>query len=394
MASGRYCVHSDAVALELIDLIYGAAGDPKGWPTLLHRLGEVFQSTGSTIHHHQIPSQKSNFSDDWNVDPAAIGEYTSYYGLRNIWRTYRPHVFFPGSVNSSEMMCPESVFERSEYYNDFLKRYNFFHSVAITLRDDDRAMSNLSLFKPRSGAGFGDEELRLLRILAPHLVRALQLHNRIHGLERRGDLLQESLNQIHAAVIVVDAAGRVLHANEMATVLSQRQRYLRITPNGVQIARASEHKELSRLIRGATQVGFDVNAQPGGAMSITREQSHRPLQVLVLPINARLMGRGRMKPAALLFVTDPDSIARPPSDWLRQLYGLSRAESRLAQALMSGCDLKEVSEQFQLKASTVRSQLKSIFAKTQTNRQSELLRLLLVGPTRLAQPPHNSCTED
>jgi DNA-binding CsgD family transcriptional regulator len=51
--------------------------------------------------------------------------------------------------------------------------------------------------------------------------------------------------------------------------------------------------------------------------------------------------------------------------------------------LAGGIDPKEAAAQLEVALSTVRSQLKSIFAKTDTSRQSELVRLLLLGPARL-----------
>jgi DNA-binding CsgD family transcriptional regulator len=71
-----------------------------------------------------------------------------------------------------------------------------------------------------------------------------------------------------------------------------------------------------------------------------------------------------------------------PEEWLQQLYGLTPAESRLALLLAAGNAPKEAAQQLQVGISTVRSQLKSIFAKTDTNRQSELVRLLLMSPAQ------------
>lgn len=62
------------------------------------------------------------------------------------------------------------------------------------------------------------------------------------------------------------------------------------------------------------------------------------------------------------------------------LYGLTPAESRLAAMLMWGKSLSDVSGELQITRETARTHLRNIFAKTQTNRQSELVRLLVAGP--------------
>jgi DNA-binding CsgD family transcriptional regulator len=83
-------------------------------------------------------------------------------------------------------------------------------------------------------------------------------------------------------------------------------------------------------------------------------------------------------------VTDLEADVRLPEDALRDVLGLTRAESRLAQALFAGANLQEAANRFDVSLNTVRVQLANVFDKTQTNRQSELIALL----SRLAQLRH------
>ena len=386
-------MYSETTIFELVDLIYRAAGNPAGWATLCHRLGEVCDGTTTNVIHRQIPSQETNISDGWNVDPASVSEYVSYYGRRNIWRTFRPHLLSAESVNTSQMMCPDHVLLRSEFYNDFLRRHNFLHCLVATLRNDATTSSYLTIERPKSSESFGDEDCRLLRSLVPHLVRALQLHDRIQGLEKKASVLEESLDRVPAAIALVDSRGRVLFLNRPGAALFLQQKYVWLTPAGIQVGRTSEHKYLTWLIRGATGTGSGAAFHPGGTMNISRDGYQRPLHVLVSPLRTEALYLGKAIPTAIIFITDPERKPWMPMEWLRQLYGLTPAEARLAQLLASGSSLKEASEQLEVAMSTVRSQLNSVFAKTNTNRQSELMQLLLMSPTLPSEPPkivHNS----
>jgi len=215
----------------------------------------------------------------------------------------------------------------------------------------------------------------------PHLSRALQLHDRIQGLEKKANVLEESLDRVPAAIVLVDSRGRVLFLNRPAAALFQQQKYVWLTPAGIQVARTSEHKYLTGLIRGATGTGSGTALHPGGAMNISRDGYQRPLHVLVSPLRTEALYLGKAIPTAIIFITDPERKPWMPTEWLQQLYGLTPAEARLAQLLASGSSLKEASEQLKVAVSTVRSQLNSVFAKTNTNRQSELMQLLLMSPT-------------
>jgi DNA-binding CsgD family transcriptional regulator len=377
-------MYSQADILALIDLIYKAAGDPDTWPKMLRNFGEAIGSNGSSVHHHQIPSQQSNFSADWGVDPSAISGYVNYYGARNIWMSFRPHLFKTGNVNVSQEMCPEDVFVRSEYYSDFLRRYNYYHCIVATLRNDQTTFSNLSVFRPKNRPSFGEEEVRLFQLLAPHMVRAFQLHNRIQGLEKKADVLEETLDRNQTAIVLLDSVGRVLFLNKSANNLFQTQKFVRLTPAGLQATRASEQRRLTHLIQGANKTAVCIAGSPGGAMRISRNSFQRPLQVLVSPLKTEKLLLGNHVPTVIVFISDPDRTPRMPDQWLKELYGLTPAESRLAQLLACGCDIKEASEQLHVQQSTVRSQLKSVFAKTDSKRQSELVKLLLMGPGRVS----------
>ena len=65
-----------------------------------------------------------------------------------------------------------------------------------------------------------------------------------------------------------------------------------------------------------------------------------------------------------------------PIDLLHGLFDLTPAEGNLAQQLVTGETLTSLADKLDLSQETLRSQLKSIFAKTGTHRQSMLVRLL------------------
>jgi DNA-binding CsgD family transcriptional regulator len=66
---------------------------------------------------------------------------------------------------------------------------------------------------------------------------------------------------------------------------------------------------------------------------------------------------------------------------------LSRAESRLAVALLGGKRLGEVSRDIGVQITTLRTQLSSILKKTEVTRQVDLIRLLSSVPVISAGTP-------
>lgn len=378
-------IYSTDTVLELVDLIYSAASDSARWNTLLERLSQVMSGEAATIHHAHLGSLESSFSALWNLDLSFIPPYLSYYCHRNLWFTTRPAIIQQGSVNAGEELCPDDIMLRGEFHNDFLIPMGVSRCVAATVLRDGHNSTNLTVFKPSRGAEpFSDEECALLRQLMPHFQRALQLHNRIQGLEHKGAAAADALEHMPIALLMLSAEGKVLQINEAAAAILAGQSALRVTSRGLVAEIPSENQQLQRLIRGAISTGKGSGLEAGGSVLISRILK-RDLHVLVAPLRTRAVRIGKDVPVAAVFVSDPERQATSEVQVFAQLFGLTRAEARLAEILAAGCSSKEASEELGVAESTVKSQLKSIFAKSGTSRQAELVRLVLLAPTRTTQ---------
>jgi DNA-binding CsgD family transcriptional regulator len=82
----------------------------------------------------------------------------------------------------------------------------------------------------------------------------------------------------------------------------------------------------------------------------------------------------------------PDVDALPEAVRLRAEFGLTKAEARLALGLARGWSLATAAEAFDVKLTTVRSQLQQVFSKTGTSRQAEFVAMLLSRGYGLQRP--------
>ena len=93
---------------------------------------------------------------------------------------------------------------------------------------------------------------------------------------------------------------------------------------------------------------------------------------------AFITGSAVFSPAkAILLVSDTERpSADPRMDLLRKMFGLTQTEALLVSHLAREVPLPLVAESLGISFETARSHLKRVFAKTGTNRQSDLLLLL------------------
>ena len=134
-----------------------------------------------------------------------------------------------------------------------------------------------------------------------------------------------------------------------------------------------------QLVRALTSVDnrrFDAGDDALAFVRVSGSSASQ-LSVLVAPLPGAHPFPLEEVATAILLVADPEQV-RPAADGhLRALYGLTKAEARVAQTLLDADRLADVADSLGVTLSTVRTHLQRAFDKTDTRRQSELVRLLL-----------------
>jgi DNA-binding CsgD family transcriptional regulator len=224
---------------------------------------------------------------------------------------------------------------------------------------------------PRNGE-WEQRHIDLLRLLAPHLRRAAQIHSCLEKM-RLGDAGgAEALDRLARGVIVADRASKPLFVNRIAAEIMAEADGLRIDSAGLCAARSVETAAIRRKIAAASDPA-SVRAA-GGAVRVSRASIRPPLAVLIAPLKAGWFVQ--REPAAILLINDPERSAPVPSAYLQQIYGLTPAEAAVTVEVLRGSGLRSAAAKLGITTSTVRTHLQRVFEKTQTRRQAELVRLI------------------
>jgi DNA-binding CsgD family transcriptional regulator len=196
----------------------------------------------------------------------------------------------------------------------------------------------------------------------------------------------EVLGHLSLGVILVDAHGRVLHANAAAEEIARERGDLLVREEGLRARSAAENEALSTLLRVAIAAGSARAAEPRHAtLAIGAGPQRSPLRVTVTPLACGPAEPGDASlPAAIVFVTDPDR--KPPCvpEVLRVVFGLTAMQARLALLLAEGVGVAEAARQLAITVATARKYLREAFRRTRTRRQAALVAVVLgaIGPLR------------
>ncbi|MDB5688300.1 MAG: hypothetical protein JWL91_176 [Sphingomonas bacterium] len=201
---------------------------------------------------------------------------------------------------------------------------------------------------------------------------------------RRVDALETALDLNDMGVFLLDRSGDLLFANETGRAILDKGEGLRRHRNSFRATDLSDSLRLQVVLDHvmnftATQPVRRDRAPSTPLVALQRGDG-APLMLSVMPTN-----RPPTEPsdaAAIVFVLDPaidiDRLILP----LCTLYRLTAVESELLKLMVKGTTITVASEVLRLKEQTARGYLKQIFVKTGTNRQSELMRLMLSSMIR------------
>jgi DNA-binding CsgD family transcriptional regulator len=222
----------------------------------------------------------------------------------------------------------------------------------------------------------------MLQRLAPHIANALRLNRQVNVSQVHQHQAEEALNQLNVGVLLTQA-GRILFANRVAQGLLRRGDG--ITSRDGKLA-TSLPLDSARMACVIARAGTRAERLPmAEALCIHRNGDHRPLHLWAVSL-PRAAGEPLARTAeadVMVIVIDPELSAAPSIEALRALYGLTAAEARLTSGLLHGERLEDYAARSSISMHTARTHLKSVFAKTETDRQAELMRLLsrmLCGP--------------
>jgi DNA-binding CsgD family transcriptional regulator len=220
------------------------------------------------------------------------------------------------------------------------------------------------------------DQLRFLQHLRPHLMRAAAITARmgLGQLDRQLELLEE----IDLPAAVLGLGGRVVAAN--AAFLARRE----AAGGGERLALPDE--AVGRQVLAALETIAASRLPPLLSFAVAPGVSHPAMILRLLPLRrgAQELFTGAL---AVLVLHEIQPPPLPEATLLSDLFGLTPAQIRLARLLMQGHSLPQAAAATGLSRETLRTQLRSIFEKTGTGRQAELVALfsrltLWTGPQR------------
>ncbi len=183
------------------------------------------------------------------------------------------------------------------------------------------------------------------------------------------DHIKAVLERFSLGLVIVDVDRNIIHQNHVARSLIAEKSVLANRGGCLRAAANQRSDEFNRAVDQA--LGRD--GEPGVGAVTLEDPRGRSIQMWTAPLTDSETGDSA---SAVVMIIDPSQPTPAPEPLLKSLYGLTTKECALVSALLNGQTVDEYCETRHVSVNTVRTHLKSIYRKTNTNRQVDLVRLL------------------
>jgi DNA-binding CsgD family transcriptional regulator len=360
---------------QVIGHIYDAALDPALWLDVLAHAATFCNTATATIGSFDFVQQKANFAKHWGYDPhyfqLLIDRYIKINPLGPL--AWLPSV---GEVVSAGDLMPYEEYIGSAMGQEWGKPQGYVDSAQVVLEKTATAMAFFHVIRHERAGRVDDLLRRRMGLLAPHLRRAVLIGKVVDLHKVEAAALADTLDGIAAAMFLLDADARIVHANARGRAMLEDRDVLR-DPDGKLCATDLPADQSLRDVVTAAGDGDAVLGARGITIPLAARSGERYVaHVLPLTSGARRKAGTSYSAVAAVFVREAALPSLSPVEVLVDLYRLTPAELRVMMAIVEIGGVPDVAPALGISETTVKTHLQRVFEKTGTNRQADLVKLV------------------
>ena len=359
---------------DLIGRIYDCTLDPSRWEPTLDAVRSLLASKTAQLALVDLPENRILIQKTLGMEAHLLEAVSKYM----------PEItqFIEGHLDDGLSMDRPMVVSRltspafraaSPYFVESARTQGIVDMGQINLMRTPSRLSMLGFGRQESVGVFGDREIELLRLLIPHVRRAVTISNVLDVQAIEKARMAETLDALRLGVVLANEDSRILHANRAAEEMMRDDGPLRGRGGVLRAEGGAASLEIRSAIKQAARNESGIG-KTGLAVRLT-EEAEAPVVAHVLPLAGGEV-RSRLEPAAVAAVFINRKVDDAASaQAVAATFGLTRAETRVLTRVLTGSTVAEAAADLGIAPTTARTHLDSIFAKTGVSRQSELMRL-------------------
>lgn len=354
----------DQAFSDLIGRIYDCALDGSLWPSVLAEITHALDGVMGdlTVIDPVAGVYQVKAFHNWPED--VLERAAAYFHIS-------PTASLPLTIPLLEPLCSSRyldihAFHNSRYWKTCFAGRGYYDYLLTGISRDVSRVASWGVLGSEDRGAFGDEDLELARMLSPHIRRSVEISGVLGHHRIEAGTLRAALDTLAAAALIVEPDGRILFRNAAA---------------GAELEHGSIFREINGRLVGITPEARNPLLGPNGAASQQRGRDAvvtdaRGRTVHITWAALEQAGEELGSPI-LLLLRQPEPELKTPLSVAASTFTLTAAETQVLAQVTQSRPLAEIADHLGVARSTVKTHLDAIYRKTETRRQSELVRLVL-----------------
>ncbi|MDF2114666.1 LuxR C-terminal-related transcriptional regulator [Roseiarcaceae bacterium H3SJ34-1] len=368
----------------VVGSIYEATYDPTQWAAAIGNLENLFHGSKACF---------GRFGPDIRANDIVATHIDETFQLRYIEELAHEENGFADAISAAPVgmvyhdhALVGDALKRSRLWNEWMAPQDMYGGLGCKVLEAGSSYWYFDVQRGYGQASFETADAELLRTIVPHLARAAEIRRKFQSAQH----LASTFSQLPFGVIVVDGHMRIATVNAAAEAILRRPESGLLAKSGHLVAaNAGSKAALQHLVAHACSARDDVIPGVGGDLLIRtkRRGAGADLGISVGPLVNRIEELPFGGRHAAIFIREI-SLELPAGfrEQVRTFFDLTPKEAALAARLASGMTLKEAAADAHISIHTARSYLDSVFLKTGTHQQSQLVALLKSAQPLIRRP--------
>ena len=377
-ASGR--VHDQQHLSDLIGAVYDAAIDPSLWESAIVRVVDFVGGCGAALFCKDVGAYHAAGLHGFGYQkplPVAL--------FRQIYPAAQGH--FLGDLEvpiATTDLIPFEDFTQTELYRRWAEPQGIVDFLSAVVDRTAISTAIFGIFRHKRNGVVDDQARRQMSLVAPHIRRSVLIGRMFEFKAAEVATFVDTLDGLSAGMYLVDANGRLIHANAAGHALLGESDILS-SVGGRLVAREAHIDRALRDVFAAAGQGDAALGTRGIAVPLTGKDGERYIaHALPLTSGARRRAGVVNTAAAALFVRKATLAVPSAPQAIGSAFKLTPTELRVLMAIVEVGGVPDVAAAFGIADTTVRTHVTRLFEKTGTSRQADLVKLVAGYTTPLA----------
>jgi DNA-binding CsgD family transcriptional regulator/PAS domain-containing protein len=358
----------------LVTTIYDTALDPGLWSGVLASIARTMDAQSGALLSKDASRKVIDAHYHTGLDPHFERTYADTYG--KIGPVAISAFGDVDRVASIPELVPYDEYCRGAFYREWAKPQGW-ADVAVGVLEKSASGCVYLSFARNESVGMVDGDMRRrMALILPHVRRAVLVGKALEFKQAEAAAFADVLDGLSAGLFLLDAYGRIVHANAAAKEILDAADFLR-SAGGRLVAGDAQADHALREALAASGSGDAAIGVRGIALPLIAHDGARHVaHVLPLTSGSRRAAGVTYTATAALFVRKATLVPPPTPDVIGRAYKLTPAELRVLLAIVEVGGVPEVADALGVAGTTVKTHLGRLFEKTGAGRQAELVKLV------------------